>query len=75
MIKSFALDDKIDVRGSRECSLLYTSRMELCPTMHVGNVNFEVKHLVSLGFYNTRNFCIESSNDKTIVGGERILDL
>ena len=40
-----------------------------------GYVNFEVKHPVSLHFYNTQNFCIESSNGIKFVGGERLLDL
>ena len=55
-------------------SVLYTSGVELYPTMHVGYVNFEVKHLVSLHFYNTHSFCIKSSNDIKFVGGERLLD-
>ena len=54
--------------------MLYTSGVELYPTMHVGYVNFEVKHLVSLHFYNTHSFCIKSSNDIKFVGGERLLD-
>ena len=54
--------------------MLYTSRVELCSTMHMGYVKFEVKHLVRLHFYNTHNFCIESSNDIKFVGGERLLD-
>ena len=53
----------------------YASGVELCPKMHMGYVNFEVKHLVSLHFYNTHNFCTESSNDIKFVGGERLLDL
>ena len=52
----------------------YASGVELCPTMHMGHVDFEVKHLVILHFYNTHNFCIESSNDIKFVGGERLLD-
>jgi hypothetical protein len=55
--------------------MLYAGGVELCPTMHMGYVNFEVKHLVSLNFYNTHNFCIEYSNDIKFVGGERLLDL
>ena len=55
--------------------MLYTSGVELCPTMHMGYVNFEVKHLVSVNLYNTHNFCIESSNDIKVVGGERLLGI
>src|SRR6202161_12524 len=54
--------------------MLYASGVELCPTMHMGYVNFEVKHLVSLHFYSTHNFCIESSNDVIFFGGKRLLD-
>ena len=55
--------------------MLYASGVELCPTMHMGYVNFEVKHLVILHFHNTHNFFIESSNDIKFVGGERLLHL
>jgi hypothetical protein len=77
MYNSLALDDKKDV--SQEVRILSALRkwsgVELCPTMHMGYVNFEVKHLVSLHFYNTHNFCIESSNDIKFVRGERLFDL
>jgi hypothetical protein len=75
MYNSLALDDKKDV--SEEVRMLSA----LCKWSGVvsnnayGYVNFEVKHLVRLHFYNTHNFFIESSNDIKFVGGERLLDL
>ena len=52
----------------------HASGVELCPTMPMGYVTFEVKHLVIFHFYNTHNFCIELSNDIKFVGCERLLD-
>jgi hypothetical protein len=73
MYNSLALDDKKDVSG--EVRMLFA----LCGWSGVVSnnayVNFKVKHLVCLHFYNTHNFCIESSNDINFVGGERLIYL
>jgi hypothetical protein len=75
MYNFLALDDKKDVSEEVRMLSALCRWSGLCPTMHMGYVNFEVKHLVSLHFYNTHNFCIESSNDIEFVGGEILLDL
>jgi hypothetical protein len=74
MYNSLALDDKKDV--SEEVRMLSA----LCKWSGVVSNNaYGICKLwgeaPSLHFYNTHNFCIESSNDIKFVGGERLLDL
>ena len=75
MYNSLALDDKKDVSEEVKMLSALCKWVELCPTMHMGYVDFEVKHLVSFIVTTRITFGIESSKDIKAAGGERLLDL